>query len=229
MKTECRKRTFGYLSDKKKVFPALSGLQKITYPEPQYTFNVTLADGQTTKEVRAKNIKQIIELDNIRAIIGAAADKVPPKIKQDEFQNILDNLFPPKLTTPPPKGTTPDELLEEYLLTYLNGPKAQTHASFKTGAVLIEDSHAYFVYASFFNTLKNKEWKENRMVTGEMMKKLFEADFNNQKRFPGKDNNDEYFKPINVVKISLNKFPELLSDEEKPQERVINNTRGENF
>ena len=61
------------------------------------------------------------------------------------------------------------------------------------------------------------------------MKKLFEADFNNQKRFPGKDNNDEYFKPINVVKISLNKFPELLSDEEKPQERVINNTRGENF
>jgi hypothetical protein len=229
MKAECRKRAFGYLSDKKKVFPALSGLQKITYPEPQYTFNVTLADGQTTKEVRAKNIKQIIELDNIRAIIGAAADKIPPKIKQDEFQNILDNLFPPKLTTPPPKGTTPDELLEEYLLTYLNGPKAQTHASFKTGAVLIEDSHAYFVYASFFNTLKNKEWKENRMVTGEMMKKLFEADFNNQKRFPGKDNNDEYFKPINVVKISLDKFPELLSDGEKPQERVINNTRGENF
>jgi len=150
MKAECRKRAFGYLSDKKRVFPALSGLQKITYPEPQYTFNVTLSDGQTTKEVRAKNIKQIIELDNIRAIIGAAADMVPPKIKQNEFQDILDNLFPPKLTTPPPKGTTPKELLEEYLLTYLNGPKAQTHASFKTGAVLIEDSHAYFVYASFF-------------------------------------------------------------------------------
>ena len=229
MKAECRKRAFGYLSDKKRVFPALSGLQKITYPEPQYTFNVTLSDGQTTKEVRAKNIKQIIELDNIRAIIGAAADMIPPKIKQNEFQDILDNLFPPKLTTPPPKGTTPNELLEEYLLTYLNGPKAQTHASFKTGAVLIEGSHAYFVYASFFNTLKNKEWKENRMVTGEMMKELFEADFNNQKRFPGKDNNDEYFKPINVVRISLNKFPDLLSDEEKPQERVINNTRGENF
>jgi hypothetical protein len=221
MKAECRKRAFGYLSDKKRVFPALSGLQKITYPEPQYTFNVTLSDGQTTKEVRAKNIKQIIELDNIRAIIGAAADMVPPKIKQNEFQDILDNLFPPKLTTPPPKGTTPKELLEEYLLTYLNGPKAQTHASFKTGAVLIEDSHAYFVYASFFNTLKNKEWKDNRMVTGEMMKELFEADFTNQKRFPKLAGQEKSNPPVNVVKISLDKFPELLSDEEKPKEQVI--------
>src|SRR5210317_630177 len=83
MKAECRKRTYGYLSDKKRIFPALSGLQKITYAEPQYTFNVTLSDGQTTKEVRAKNIKQIIELGNIRAIIGAAADMIPPKIKQN--------------------------------------------------------------------------------------------------------------------------------------------------
>ena len=221
LKAECRKRKFGYLSDKQSSFPALSGLQKITYPEPQYTFNVTLSDGQTTKEVRAKNIKQIIELDNIRAIIGAAADMVPPKIKQDEFQDILDNLFPPKLTTPPPKGTTPNELLEDYLLTYLNGPKAKTHASFKTGAVLIEGSHAYFVYASFFNTLKNKEWKEGRGPTGEKMKELFEADFNAQKRFPKLNGQENSNPPINVVKISLDKFPELLSDEEKPKEQVI--------
>ena len=221
LKAECRKRKFGYLSDKQSSFPALSGLQKITYPEPQYTFNVTLSDGQTTKEVRAKNIKQIIELDNIRAIIGAAADMVPPKIKQDEFQDILDNLFPPKLTTPPPKGTTPNELLEDYLLTYLNGPKAKTHASFKTGAVLIEGNYAYFVYASFFNTLKNKEWKEGRGPTGEKMKELFEADFNAQKRFPKLDGQENSNPPINVVKISLDKFPELLSDEEKPKEQVI--------
>jgi len=228
LKAECRKRKFGYLSDKQSSFPALSGLQKITYPEPQYTFNVTLSDGQTTKEVRAKNIKQIIELDNIRAIIGAAADMVPPKIKQDEFQDILDNLFPPKLTTPPPKGTTPNELLEDYLLTYLNGPKAKTHASFKTGAVLIEGNYAYFVYASFFNTLKNKEWKEGRGPTGEKMKELFEADFNAQKRFPKLDGQENSNPPINVVKISLDKFPELLSDEEKPKEQVIHK-RESNF
>jgi len=221
MKAECRKRAFGYLSDKKRVFPSLSGLQKITYPEPQYTFNVTLSDGQTTKEVRAKNIKQIIELDNIRAIIGAAADMIPPKIKQNEFQDILDNLFPPKLTTPPPKGTTPDELLEEYLSKYLHGPKAGTYAAFKTGAVLIEEQYAYFIYASFFDSLKNKEWKEDRGKTAEHMTRLFKAEFGFGKRFPKKKGDKESYSPVNVVKLSLDKFPELLSDE-KPEPEIVN-------
>jgi hypothetical protein len=229
MKAECRKRKFGYLSDKQRVFPALSGLQKITYAEPQYTFNVTLSDGQTTKEVRAKNIRQIIELDNIRAIIGAAADMIPPKIKQNDFQDILDNLFPPKLTTPPPKGTTPDELLEEYLSTYLHGPKAKTHASFKTGAVLIEDSNAYFVYSSFFNSLKNKEWKENRGLTAERMKRLFQAETGIGKRFPKVSGQTDSNPPVDVIKVSLDKFPELLSDEKKPTEKVIENKRESNF
>jgi len=221
MKAECRKRTFGYLSDKKKVFPALSGLQKITYPEPQYTFNVTLADGQTTKEVRAQNIKQIIEQENIRAIIGAAADIIPPKVKQTEFQEILDNLFPPKLTTPPPSGTTPDELLQEYLGKYLNGPKATTYAAFKTGAVLIEGHNAYFVYSSFFGSLKNKEWKLDRGPTGEKMIKLFNAELDLQKRFPKKSNDKDSYPPIKVIKVSLDKFPELLSDE-KVETEIVN-------
>ena len=229
MKAECRKRAFGYLSDKKRIFPALSGLQKITYKEPQYVFNVTLPDGQTTKEVRAKNIKQIIELDNIRAIIGAAADMVPPKIKQNEFQDILDNLFPPKLTTPPPKGTSDDDLLEEYLGKYLNGPKAGTYAAFKTGAVLIEDQHAYFVFASFYNSLKNKEWKENRGKTAEEMKRLFNAEFGVNKRFPKKDREDKSHNPIAVTKVSLDKFPELLEDGKEPEQVIKNNVRGENF
>ena len=221
LKSECRIRKFGYLSDKRRTFPALTGLQKITYPEPQYTFNVTLSDGQTTKEVRAKNIKQIIELDNIRAIIGATADKVPPKIKQDEFQNILDDLFPPKIITSPPKGTTPDELLHEYLLQYLNGPKAQSHASFKTGSVLIQNTDAYFVYASFFNSLKNKEWKLDRGLTAEAMKRLFTADFGIQKRFPKQEGDKTANTPINVVKISLDKFPELIADEEETEPELI--------
>jgi hypothetical protein len=229
MKAECRKRKFGYLSDKQRVFPALSGLQKITYPEPQYTFNVTLTDGQTTKEVRAKNIKQIIELDNIRAIIGAAADMIPPKIKQNEFQDILDNLFPPKLTTPPPKGTSPDELLEEYLLKYLNGPKAGTYAAFKTGAVLIEEQHAYFLYNSFFDSLKNKEWKDDRGKTAEHMTRLFNAEFGHGKRFPKKKGDRESYPPVYVVKLSLDKFPELLEDKKQPEQVVENNLERSNF
>jgi len=220
MKAECRKRAFGYLSDKKRVFPALSGLQKITYAEPEYTFNVTLDDGQTTKEVRAKNIKQIIEIENIRAIIGAAADKVPPKIKQDEFQDILDNLFPPKIITSPPKGTTPDELLHEYLLQYLNGPKAETFAAFKTGAVFIENNQAFFVYSSFYATLKNKEWKENRGKTGERIERLYKAVLGVDKRFPKKKTDDSSNNPVNVLQLPLDKFPSLLSDT-KPKEELM--------
>jgi hypothetical protein len=218
MKAECRTRKFGYLSDKRRLFPPLSGLQKITYPEPEYTFNVTLSDGERTKEVRAKNIKQIIEQDNIRAIIGAAADVVPPKIKQNEFQDILDSLFPPKIFTSPPKGTSPEEQLTEYLIDYLNGPQAESHAAYKTGATLKEDGHAYFVYQKFFNTLKNKEWKMNKAKTAEEMIRLFEAEFGMNKRYPKKDSQKDPNPPVKVTKVCLKKIDEFFEKEKAPVE-----------
>jgi len=206
MKAECRNRKFGYLSDKKKVFPSLSGLQKITYPEPEYTFNVTLQDGQTTKEVRAKNIKQVIVQDEIRAIIANAAGVVPPKVKQNDFQDILDSLFPPKLTTSPPKGTTPDEMLEEYLKEYLRGPKATTYAAFKKGATLIEEDSAFFTFPSFYDSLKNKEWKDNKAKTAESMVRLFSAEFGLSKRFPKQGKDKQPNPPITVTRVPIDKF-----------------------
>lgn len=204
MKAECRNRKFGYLSDKKRIFPALSGLQKITYPEPEYTFNVTLQDGQTTKEVRAKNIKQVIVQDEIRAIIANAAGVVPPKVKQNDFQDILDSLFPPKLTTSPPKGTSPDELLDEYLREYLRGPKATTYAAFKKGATLVEEDSAFFVFSSFYDALKNKEWKESKPKTAEAMQRLFNAEFGVSKRF--KNGDDKASNPVNCTRVPIDKF-----------------------
>jgi hypothetical protein len=229
LKAECRQRKFGYLSDKRKVFPALTGLEKITYPEPEYTFNVTLADGQTTKQVRAKNIKQIIEIENIRAIIGAAADMVPPKIKQDEFQEVIDNLFPPSVITSPPKGTSPDELLEDYILEYLRGPKAATYAAFRSGATLIEDGSAYFVYQSFFNTLKNKEWKVDKPKTAEAMQKLFDCEFGISKRFPKKDSEKNMHPGVRVTKVPLDKFPEFLKDGPKEEELMNYQSKENNY
>ena len=204
LKAECRNRKFGYISDKKKIFPALSGLQKITYSEPQYTFNVTLNDGQTTKEVRAKTIKQIIMQDEIRAIIGNAAGIIPPKIKATEFQDVLDTLFPPKMTTSPPKGTTDEELLTEYLTDYLKGAKAENFASFKSGATLIEDGEAYFVYKNFYNSLKNKDWKIDKSITAEIMTRLFKADFGILKRFPKKKDSDPDYTAVRVTQVPAN-------------------------
>lgn len=95
MKSECVKRKYGFLSDRKILFPKLSSLVKIKYPEPEYTFNVELPSGES-KSVKAKNIKQIVLQEEIRSIIAAAADFVPPKVKSNEFQEVLDSLFPPK-------------------------------------------------------------------------------------------------------------------------------------
>jgi len=52
MKSECAKRKYGFLSDRKVLFPKLSSLVKIKYPEPEYTFNVELPNG-VSKNVKA--------------------------------------------------------------------------------------------------------------------------------------------------------------------------------
>ena len=142
--------------------------------------------------------------DEIRAIIGNAAGIIPPKIKATEFQDVLDTLFPPKMTTSPPKGTTDEELLTEYLTDYLKGAKAENFASFKSGATLIEDGEAYFVYKNFYNSLKNKDWKIDKSITAEIMTRLFKADFGILKRFPKKKDSDPDYTAVRVTQVPAN-------------------------
>lgn len=224
MKSECVKRKYGFLSDRKVLFPKLSSLVKIKYPEPEYTFNVELPNGDS-KNVKAKHIKQIVLQEEIRSIIAAAADFVPPKVKSNEFQEVLDNLFPPKEELLPPKGTTPDEQLEEYLKDYVNGPQAKSNAAFKTGAVLIEGDHAYFKYQSFYNSLKSKDWRENKSKTAEKIIQIGggkeKTEINVPKRFPKKQGEKESHDPIDVIRIPIDKFkikqskPEIMSVKSK--------------
>jgi len=224
MKSECVKRKYGFLSDRKVLFPKLSSLVKIKYPEPEYTFNVELPNGDS-KNVKAKHIKQIVLQEEIRSIIAAAADFVPPKVKSNEFQEVLDNLFPPKEELLPPKGTTPDEQLEEYLKDYVNGPQAKSNAAFKTGAVLIEGDHAYFKYQSFYNSLKSKDWRENKSKTAEKIIQIGggkeKTEINVPKRFPKKQGEKESHDPIDVIRIPVDKFkikqskPEIMSVKSK--------------
>ena len=209
MKSECVKRKYGFLSDRKILFPKLSSLVKIKYPEPEYTFNVELPSGES-KSVKAKNIKQIVLQEEIRSIIAAAADFVPPKVKSNEFQEVLDSLFPPKEELLPPKGTTPDEQLEEYLRDFVNGPQAKSNASFKSGAVLVEGDHVYFKYQSFYNTLKNKDWKEDKSKTAEKIIHIgggkLKTKINVPKRFPKKPGEKESHDPIDVIQMPMEKF-----------------------
>jgi hypothetical protein len=70
IKSECIKRKFGILSDKKKKYPKISGLQKYEYPEPEYTFNIEKPDGSGVVSCRAKNIRQITNQLEMRNLIG---------------------------------------------------------------------------------------------------------------------------------------------------------------
>ena len=209
MKSECVKRKYGFLSDRKVLFPKLSSLVKIKYPEPEYTFNVELPNGES-RNVKARNVKQIVLQEEIRSIIAAAADFVPPKVKSNDFQEVLDSLFPPTEELLPPKGTTPDEQLAEYLKDYVNGPQAKSNAAFKTGAVLIEGDYAYFKYQSFYNSLKGKDWKEDKSKTAEKIIQICggkeKAKINVPKRFPKKQGEKESHDPIDVIQISIDKF-----------------------
>jgi hypothetical protein len=210
MKSECLKRKHGVGSDRKRMFPPLSNLVKINYPEPEYTFNVELPENKGIKQVRAKDIKQIKDQEELRSLIMKTANIYVAKVKGDDFENVIAKLLPPVEIHQPPKGTTPDELLHEYLDEYLNGPKAKSYASFKSGAVLVEDGFAYFKFANFFNTLKNKEWKEGKERTGQKIKEKYQAEFGVKKRFPKLNNETTNYEAIEVVKINLklegNKF-----------------------
>ena len=213
MKSECLKRKYGVGSDRRRMFPPLSNLVKINYPEPEYTFNVELPESKGSKAVRAKDIKQIKDQEELRALIMKTANIFVAKVKGDDFENVIAKLFPPVEIHQPPKGTTPDELLHEYLQEYVNGPKAKSYASFKSGAVLIEDGYAYFKFANFFNTLKNKEWKEGKERTAQRIKERYKAEYGIKKRFPKINNESANYEAIEVVKVNLNvKENELIKD-----------------
>jgi hypothetical protein len=152
--------------------------------------------------------------EELRAIIMKTANIFVPAIKSNDFQEVVNGLFPPKETIQPPKGTSPNEQLEEYLREYINGPQAKSHASFKTGAVLIEKDHGYFRFVSFYNFLKNKEWKESKGHTGEKLKELFNVEFGIQKRFPKKENEKTSYGGIEVVEVPIEKFKKESSEVE---------------
>ena len=203
MKVECLKKKYGVGSDRKKMFPPLSNLVKINYPEPEYTFNVELPDNKGSKVIRAKDMKQIKDQEELRTLIMKTANIYVAKVKGDDFENVIAKLLPPVEIHQPPKGTTPDELLHEYLEEYLNGPKAKSYASFKSGAVLVEEGFAYFKFANFYNTLKNKEWKERKERTAQRIKERYKAEFGIKKRFPKLNNEATNYEAIEVVKINL--------------------------
>ena len=227
IKSECAKRQFGYMSDKQKKFPQLSALIRIDYqPEPEFRFTVNFndkQDGEMSKQVVARDINYLMDMEKCRRLIGAHTPIAPPRIKQDEFQTIIENLKETETVQPPPLGTSPKELLHKYLEEHINGVPEVSATSFGSGSILKEDGFAYFTMDVFFNYLKNKEWKMKFEKTGRMLIEEFKSELGHLKRYPKKDTDKKSHNPIRCVKIPMTFFEREEEDaEEMPMQEKDN-------
>ena len=238
IKSECVKRKFGIISDKKINWPLMTNLIKVDFkPDPEYYFTVEREDGETV-QVHAKDVNKIKDQQELRGLIMAQADFPPPPIKGMDFFEIQKALFSTIDTVQPAPGTTPMEILKKHLKDYIHSTEATSHNSFKSGNVLKDDTYAYFVYDEFFNDLKDNEWKKDSSRTSYMIEKMFEKEkdhmpkpqFGKKKRFPGKDKKtDKPYPGVNgcaVIPLYLFKKDEddadivELADFKKPEEIV---------
>ena len=238
IKSECVKRKFGIISDKKINWPLMTNLIKVDFkPDPEYYFTVEREDGETV-QVHAKDVNKIKDQQELRGLIMAQADFPPPPIKGMDFFEIQKALFSTIDTVQPAPGTTPMEILKKHLKDYIHSTEATSHNSFKSGNVLKDDTYAYFVYDEFFNDLKDNEWKKDSSRTSYMVEKMFEKEkdhmpkpqFGKKKRFPGKDKKtDKPYPGVNgcaVIPLYLFKKDEddadivELAEFKKPEEIV---------
>ena len=92
VKSECVKRAFGILSDKKINWPRLTNLIKVDFkPDPEYYFTVEREDGESVT-VHAKSKNEIKDQQELRGLIMAQADELPPPIKAMEFYEMIKAL-----------------------------------------------------------------------------------------------------------------------------------------
>jgi hypothetical protein len=220
----CVKKKFGVLSGSKGSYPGLTNLRKIEiFEEPEYEFDVTKPDGIGKATVHCKSIEHLNDQRKRRNAIAKAAGFLPPLIKGDTEQTVMDELYKTQTTVSPPIGTSPKEKLHDVLHTKINGPKATTDAAFKTGSVLIEEGYAYFKFDKFYDRLKAKDWKYKEEKTGRMMESIYKScdvQFLDQKRFPTKEKGKYTASVKNVVQINIKDFEEVPIHHTKIQHKT---------
>ena len=209
----CVKKRFGVLAGSKGSYPILTNLRKIEiFEEPEYEFDVTKPDGIAAATVFCRSIEHLNDQRKRRNAIAKAAGFLPPLIKGDEEQKVMEELYKTQKTIQPPIGTSPREKLHDVLHAKINGPRATNDAAFKSGSVFIEGEYAFFKFEKFYDRLKSKDWKYKEEKTGRIMEHTYrecEIRFLDQKRFPTKEKGKHNSSTKNVVKIHINSFEEV--------------------
>ena len=225
VKSECVKRKFGIISDKKIDWPLMTNLIKVDFkPDPEYYLTVENKKGDSVS-VHAKDVNKLKDQKELRGLIMAQADIFPPPIKAMDFHAMINALLDTQDTVQPAPGTRPMEILKKLIKEHINGPQATTHNSFLSGNVLKDETYAYFVYDDFYNFLKENEWKKDSSRTSYMIEKMFQKEkdhmpkpqFGKKKRFPGKDKKtDKPYPGVNgcaVIPLYLFKEEEMEVEE----------------
>ena len=209
----CVKKKFGVLAGSQGSYPLLTNLRKIEiFEEPEYEFDVTKPDGIGKATVHCRSVEHLNDQRKRRNAISKAAGFLPPLIKGDREQTVMDALYKTQQSVSPPIGTSPKEKLHDVLHTKIHGPKATTDAAFKSGSVLIEGEYAFFKFDKFYDRLKSKDWKYKEEKTGRMMQVIYEdcdIQFLDQKRFPSKEQGRYNASVKNVVQINMTSFEEV--------------------
>ena len=209
----CVKKKYGVLAGSKGSYPVLTNLKKVDLdPEPEYEFDVTKPDGIGTATVHCRSVEHLNDQRKRRNSIAKAAGFLPPLIKGDQEQTVMDALYATQKIVHPPVGTSPKEKLHDVLHAKINGPRATSDAAFKTGSVLIENDMAYFKFDKFFDKLRSKNWKYTEDKTGRMMQVTYkdcQIEFLEQKRYPSKESGKYNSSTKNVVQIDIKAFEEV--------------------
>ena len=227
IKSECVKRKFGIISDKRIDWPLMTNLVKVDFkPDPEYYFTVENKKGDSVP-VHAKDVNKIKDQKELRGLLMAQADVFPPPMKDIQFWEMINALLDTQDTVQPAPGTKPIEILKKLLKEYINGPQATTYNSFQSGNVLKDNQYAWFIYDEFYVFLKENDWKKDSSRTSYMIQKIFESEknkdlpkpeFGKKKRFPGK--NKKTGKPFPGVN-GCAMIPLYLFEEEEEVEEII--------
>jgi len=209
----CVKKRFGVLAGSKGSYPVLTNLRKIEiFEEPEYEFDVTKPDGIATATVFCRSIEHLNDQRKRRNAIAKAAGFLPPLIKGDDEQKVMEELYKTQTKVQPPIGTSPREKLHDVLHAKINGPRAVNDAAFKSGSVLIEGEYAFFKFEKLYDRLKAKDWKYKEEKTGRIMQHTYREcaiQFLEQKRFPTKEKGRHNSSTKNVVQINIKSFEEV--------------------
>ena len=162
--------------------------------------------------MHCRSVEHLNDQRKRRNSISKAAGFLPPLIKGDQEQAVMDALYLTQKIVHPPIGTSPKEKLHDVIHAKINGPRATSDAAFKTGSVLIENDLAFFKFDKFFDKLRSKNWKHSEDKTGRMMQVIYqdcEIDFLDQKRYPSKKAGEYNSSTKNVVQINIKSFEEV--------------------